>query len=400
MGGRHGGPADGVRGGVARVPGRGDAGSRREEVHAVSVVGPRGLLVALRGGRHRQGLGHPGRGVVAGVGLAAPPVAVARGHNVGEARVHGGTNRAVQRRARAATQRHVHHAGPGSVSRDPVQPCHDGAHRASPGAPEDPDRDEVDSLGHAVARSTHRAGHVGPVPVAVIAVPAIADQVDPRPGSTPWVRLKVRVGVANPRVHDVGGDPGSRGIVRVASIQRKSPLVDPVEPPGGVVLGGLLQVHDLVLLDPEHPPVPHEAVTGRLRDGAGEPVHHVSIDVARGNAVVRGHGLGVHVASQGDDELARHEAGASTGSLVQPLVQGREVIRRERAGWLDERGLTGREHGHHRKSTQSLHGTISLDSEVRHGRQFPGRPSGRHWTRPDSPMGPGPLSCQSSARPP
>src|SRR5215210_4673723 len=60
-------PADGVRGAVAAVPRRGDAEAGSEEVDAVPVIGPGGLVVARIGGADGDGARRAGRRVLARV---------------------------------------------------------------------------------------------------------------------------------------------------------------------------------------------------------------------------------------------------------------------------------------------------------------------------------------------
>src|SRR5690606_7366577 len=113
--GRHRRTGDGVGGGVAAVPRRGDGGARGEQVEHRAVVGEAGAGVAGRGRADGDRLGDARGRVVGGVGAV-----VARGDREGHPGGDGVAYGRVEGGVCAAAEGHVGDGGAGVVAGDPV----------------------------------------------------------------------------------------------------------------------------------------------------------------------------------------------------------------------------------------------------------------------------------------
>ncbi len=213
--------------------------------------------------------GGPRRRDVAGV-----LVLVAGRHDDGDAAVGHPRDRVVGRLGGAAAQRHVRHRRAGGVVRDPVHARDDAGVGAGAVAAEDADGDHGGLLRHAVGGARDGAGDVRAVAVAVGGAAAVVDGRVARGGAAG----ELRVGGQDAGVDDVGLHTGAVVVVGVRAAQRQVALVDAVQAPGGVALGGA-GAHDLVLLD-----VRHRGVLADLGEGGG--VHPGRVALQAGEPAV------------------------------------------------------------------------------------------------------------------
>src|SRR5262249_45524463 len=184
--------------------------------------------VLVGAGGDRDGVLHPGGRALAGVaGL------VARRDAEGDTGVDGLLHGRVEGLVGAAAQAHVGDGRALVMLGDPVDARDDLLGGAGALVVQDPHRDDLGLLGHAVLGSGDGARHVGAVAVAVVGVVVVVDGVEAGGDAA----LEVLVADADTGVDDVGGDALTRAVgvvVRVVALGLF--LVDPVQAPGRRVL--------------------------------------------------------------------------------------------------------------------------------------------------------------------
>lgn len=267
VGGGHGGSADGVGGGVAADPVRGDGGTGGEDVDAGSVVGVGGTGISAGGGTDGHGGGGTGRGVVASVGIV-----VTGGNGVGDSGGDGGSDSLVEGSGDTTTKGHAANraAGRGLVVGDVVNTSNDASVRARARSGQDLDGLQGNLLGNSVGGSSDGSGAVGSVSVEVLGAFS-GDGVEDR-GST---ATEVNVGGKDTSVNDVDINSltGNR-VVGVGSAQGEVALVNAVKTPGGRALGGGgADGHNLVGLNVLHIGVGKLGLQHSLAE-LGRETHH------------------------------------------------------------------------------------------------------------------------------
>lgn len=174
MGSRHGSAAHDPAAVHGAGRGRRNRVAGGEPVEAVAEIGIVGPLVVFGRRADRHALGDTGGREAAGVGAAV--AGRHRGHETGLVEAaHGVIDQVVA----LASERQVHHARPGAVGQDPLDP---GEHRAGGSRAivvEDPDGDEVDVLGDAPGGPPDRPGDVSAVSMAIRSAAAEGIESDP-----------------------------------------------------------------------------------------------------------------------------------------------------------------------------------------------------------------------------
>src|SRR5690606_12023258 len=234
-------------------------------------VGEARPRVGARGGADRDGFLGPGGRAVAGVGA----VVVTRGQRVRHTRGDGAAHRVVHGGGRAAAEAHVRHGRSGGVLGDPVDAGDHAVVGTGALAVEHSDGDQFDALGHTVGAAADGARHVRAVPVAVVGVAVVVDEVV----SVPRTSLEVLVRDPDTRVDDVGLHVGGCGVVAVGVVQRQVTLVDPVQTPRRRVGLFRRRVEHAVLLHVGHTRIGRRAFGHGLAHRGRETVERVFVDV-------------------------------------------------------------------------------------------------------------------------
>jgi hypothetical protein len=129
------------------------------------------------------------------------------------------------------------------IGGDPVDAGNDARHRSAPVAVQHPHGDQRDALGDSIGRPADRAGDVGAMAVAVVRRAAVDHVVPARHTAGEFAVIQADAGVQDVDAHALPG-----GGIDERSVQRQGALVDPVQPPGSIVLDGV-RADDLILLD-------------------------------------------------------------------------------------------------------------------------------------------------------
>ena len=197
----------------------------------------------------------------------------------------------------------------------PLNACHDRGRVAGTRTGENADRDDGRVLRHTVRSTSHGAGNVGPVAVAVaVASARVTRSVPPRRDAS----TEVLVGAARPGVDHIRRHSGPVRVVGERAVQGQGLLIDAVQPPWRARLAriegddGVLPhapdgrvALDLVEFAVRH--LDHQGVKGILRE-------HVGVDAV--GAHVRGDVISSVTASEPDDvATCRHGAVARVGGV-------------------------------------------------------------------------------------
>ena len=146
---------------------------------------------------------------------------------------------------------------------------------------------EPDALGHAPGGTAYRAGHVRAVSIAVIGSVAIAERGEvPRGPAT-----EVRVARHDARVDDVRMHPGAGAVVAIAAVQRQIELIDAVQAPRRIGLGGH-GVNLAILHHEVHFGIGRECARRRLVGPHREAAQRVGVRLKDGGATLEGERLG------------------------------------------------------------------------------------------------------------
>ncbi len=174
-------------------------------------------------------------------------------------------------------------------------------------AVEDPHRHQTNLLRHPVGRTAHRARDVRAMAVAVFGAAAVVDRGVA--GKHPTAELAM--GGTDTGVDDVGADVRGGGRIGVGAVQGQVALVDSIQAPGGVGLGGLKRPNLAILLHVGDARILHQRFDG----GAFGPIHH---EAAQGMLIGP-----LHLHAEGGGELG---SGDLHRCAVAALVLRRKVL--------------------------------------------------------------------------
>jgi len=241
--GGHGGTADGVGSGVAGVPGTldelarsGDVGARTEVGEGRALVSGAATLLNDGGSNHGDRLIRAGGAEVASIGIA-----VTGGNSLDDAGISGSIGSVVHGLDVASTEGHVGDGSPAGppVVHGPLDARNDAGPGAGTTAAQDLDGDDGGVLGKTVLGTSHSAGYVSAVTVAVIVV-VVTNSVG-SPDSTTLNELVV--GNSDTSVDDEDINTSSLVLVAVGIINQVDiPLVNTSQVPDGIILDDALVI--------------------------------------------------------------------------------------------------------------------------------------------------------------
>ena len=257
---------------------------------------------------------------------------IAGGYGVRDAGVDGGLDRIVQSGRGSTLEAHVRDGGEHAILADPIDGGDDAAVSAVAIAIEHSDGVQRGAFGHAVGRSAHDAGDVGPVAIAIVRAVAIGDRRVRADGPA----AEVHVRSADPCVDDVHVHPGPSCRVGVGAAQRQRPLVDPVESPRRVWLD-VRDLHPQIGLDERDVRVARKRVDRVVRQVSRESFDGAGISMAQ-PATVLFHELScqsgriLRARLEDDDVAVRDDVARQRGEVERRV--GRQRFGADRRGWL------------------------------------------------------------------